>query len=308
LNKLKYFIILLILFLSVYIFIFFTDKKNQHFINIEKGQNIESIVELILYDDNYFNKKIYLIFLKFYNNFFNNIKYGEFQLHNDLNLLQITKIITNPSNYYREFQIIDGWEEYQVNQLIKNLFNESFVIKYDEILADKYKYQSHNNIEDIYKLMKKNKDILFSKYKNDNLLNKYSIMEIMIISSLVEKEGKTDHDKRLISSVIMNRLDKNIKLQIDATTIFSITGGQYKFNRKLNYNDLKYKNKYNTYFIRGLPPSPICFVSRKTIELVMENYKSDYLFYFYNEKIQKHIFSKTFKKHKELLNIYRNNE
>ena len=61
-NKLKYFIILLILFSSAYVFIFFTDKKNQHFINIEQGQNIESIVELILYDDNYINKKIYLFF------------------------------------------------------------------------------------------------------------------------------------------------------------------------------------------------------------------------------------------------------
>ena len=30
-----------------------------------------------------------------------------------------------------------------------------------------------------------------------------------------------------------------MKLQVDATTIFSITKGEYKFERKLTYNDLK---------------------------------------------------------------------
>ena len=96
------------------------------------------------------------------------------------------------------------------------------------------------------------RDIFFNKFKNHELLEKYTIDEIMVIASLIEKEGKTEHDKRLISSVIFNRLDKNLKLEIDATTIFSITKGKYKFNRKLTYMDLKIKDNYNTYFIRGL--------------------------------------------------------
>ena len=130
----------------------------------------------------------------------------------------------------------------------------------------------------------------------------------MIIASLVEKEGREDNDKRLVSSVILNRLENKLKLEIDATTIFSITKGEYKFDRKLTLKDLKYKDQYNTYFIRGLPPNPICYVSRKTIEIVMENYTSDYLFYFFNEKDDKHIFSKSFNEHKKLLKKYRKNE
>ena len=128
----------------------------------------------------------------------------------------------------------------------------------------------------------------------------------MIIGSLVEKEGKTEEDKRLISSVIFNRLSKNLKLQIDATTIFSITKGRYKLERKLTYKDLKIKDKFNTYFIYGLQPEPICYVSRKTIEIVLENYKSSYLFYFYDENLEKHVFSQTYKIHKKLLDKYRN--
>ena len=42
-------------------------------------------------------------------------------------------------------------------------------------------------------------------------------------------------------------------------------------------NDLKIKDEYNTYYIEGLPPNPICFVSMKMIEIVLENYNSNYL-------------------------------
>ena len=69
-----------------------------------------------------------------------------------------------------------------------------------------------------------------------------------------------------------------MKLQIDASTIFSITKGKFKFTRKLLHNDLRINDIYNTYSIYGLPPNPICYVGRKTIEIVLENYKK----FFYN--------------------------
>ena len=98
-----------------------------------------------------------------------------------------------------------------------------------------------------------------------------------------------------------------MNLQIDATTIFSITKRKYKFNRKLTLDDLKTEDHYNTYFYNDLPPNPICFVSGKTIEIVLENYRSDYLFYFYNNLLDKHIYSKTFKEHNNKLQNYRKN-
>ena len=41
-------------------------------------------------------------------------------------------------------------------------------------------------------------------------------------------------------------------------------------------NDLKIKDPFNTYLINGLPPEPISYVGRKTIELIMKNYKTNY--------------------------------
>jgi UPF0755 protein len=68
---------------------------------------------------------------------------------------------------------------------------------------------------------------------------------------------------------------------------------------------LKIKDDYNTYFIYGLPPNPICYVGRKTIEIVLENYKSEFLYYFFNHELNKHVFSKTYHEHKYKLNKYR---
>ena len=45
-----------------------------------------------------------------------------------------------------------------------------------------------------------------------------------------------------ISSVIFNRLQKNMKLQIDATVLFAITDGKYNLGRKLLLSDLKYSH------------------------------------------------------------------
>ena len=310
-NRIIIFFICIVFIFFTYIFIYLNLNKihkSENVIIIPEGTSINKIVDIVLTDTNYLNKKIYYIYLRIFDKYYDKIKFGEFKIDKKLNLIQITNIISEPSNVFKKFTIIGGWQTYQLEQLIKEKFNDSYFIPYTDILADTYKYQSHNNIEEIYLSMKNYRDKFFLKYKDNSLLRKYSINEIITITSLVEKEGKTDQDQRFISSVIFNRLDNHLKLQVDATTIFSITKGKYKLKRKLTYQDLKIKDKYNTYFINGLPPQPICYVSRKTIEIVLENYKSNYLFYFFDEKKQQHIFSSTYKKHKKLLEEYRKNE
>ena len=97
-----------------------------------------------------------------------------------------------------------------------------------------------------------------------------------------------------------------MKLQVDATTIYALTDGKYDLNRNLRYKDLKVEHPCNTYYIKGLPPGPISYVGKKTMELIFENYKSKYLYYFYNNIVKKHIYSETFEEHKRKIREYRN--
>jgi len=303
------FIIIIIIFFTFLLLYLFSIKKfeSKYLINISKGESISEISNIILFDSNVIEKKLFYFLLRFQNTFIKKIHYGEFEFKSNTSIINIINIISNPSNVLYELTVVDGWQQFQINKLLIDLFGKNINIDYEDILADTYIYQSNNTLEDIIDLMKKNKNDYFKNFDTKNPYNNYSINEIMTIASLVEKEGIDYLDKKKISSVIFNRLQKQMKLQIDASTIFSITKGNYKLPRPLNFNDLKILDNYNTYFIKGLPPKPICFVSRKTIEIVLENYKSDYLFYFYDKYLQKHIYSKNFNEHKKKLQKYRNN-
>ena len=96
-----------------------------------------------------------------------------------------------------------------------------------------------------------------------------------------------------------------MRLQIDASVIFAITNGKYNLQRELLLKDLKIQHPYNTYTNDGLPPKPISYVGKKTIDIIFENYKSDFLFYFYNKSLKRHIFSINYNDHKNKLNEYR---
>ena len=307
LNRFFFIFFIILLIFSFYFYYLFNYKNiliSDKLIYIEKGENIKSISYKVLNENTTFDKELYVIFLKIWNRF-DNINFGEFSISKDKNLYQITKILSKPSNVYQKLTIVDGWQIYQLNKTISDLFNKELNLQYDEILADTYKFQKHNSLKDLILIMKKHKNNFFSKHSQNSLLSQYNINQIITIASLVEKEAIDNEDKKLVSSVILNRLNKKMKLQIDASTIFSITKGKYKFDRKLTLNDLKIEDSYNTYFIKNLPPQPICFVSTKTIEIVLENYKSDYFYYFYDENKLKHIYSKSYEEHRNKLLEYR---
>ena len=297
------FIILFIYF--IYVFNFNSFNKNNKIIEINKGESIVVILDKIAFNENIINKKIYYIYLYFYNKYYKQINYGRFQLNKQLNVNETLEIITKKSNIDYRITIIEGWEKYQLDKYLSQFYENFERLNYNELIADTYLINSSNSFVDFKKFMHTSKDNFFKKHKANKLLQNYGAEKILILSSLVEKEAKDNADKLLIASVILNRLNKKMKLQIDATVIAAITKGEYKFNRKLTYKDLKIQDEINTYFIKGLPKEMISYVGKDTIEIVLKNPKSDFLFYFYNILEDKHIYSKSFNEHKTKLNGYR---
>jgi len=129
--------------------------------------------------------------------------------------------------------------------------------------------------------------------------NKLKIRNIAITASLIEKEAGKDIDRPKIASVIYNRLNKNMPLQIDATIQYIIG-----FKVKLYNKDLAVKSPYNTYLNKGLPPSPICNPGTKSINAAIHPAITDYLFYVLNSKTNVHVFSKTYAEHIKNVSLY----
>ena len=273
---------------------------------IEKNQSIESIIDSNVSNFNSIESFIMKTYLSIHSKFFEKIHYGHFILPEKPNLKILISTITKASNFISKVTIVEGWNKYQLNELLKNNFENFKNIGYLDTLADTYFLHSYEGFDEFYSKLKILKDNTKQKYKDHKLLKIFTFDQLLIIGSLLEKEGIDDLDKKLIFSVIRNRLQKKMKLQIDATTIFAITDGKYDLDRELNLKDLKIKHPYNTYHIKGLPPGPISYVGKKTMELIFENYKSKYLYYFYNSIEKKHIYSETYIDHKRKLSEYRN--
>jgi len=80
----------------------------------------------------------------------------------------------------------------------------------------------------------------------------YTVREIVIIASMIEREAGDDEERPRIAAVIYNRLNSpNFpNLEIDATIRYIIAGTSTPFSTQLD-------NEFNTYMYPGLPPGPI---------------------------------------------------
>ncbi len=303
------FLFLIILLFVTYIF-FITNKKkliNKDVFEISKGENIEIVINNNFNKTNNLDLIIYKIYYRIYSLLSNNIiHYGDFNIDKNTSYYKFLKIVTQPSNVLNKITIIEGWSKKELNNELSKYFDDNYSIDYNDILSDTYYFGKHESFDSIIKKFKEFKKKYIISKKNNIFFDNFDQKDLLIIGSLIEKEGLDTLDKRNISSVIMNRLNKGMKLQIDATVIYAITDGNYNLNRNLTYKDLKIEHPYNTYFIDGLPPNPISYVGTKTIDIILENYKSEYLFYFYNNILKKHVFSKNYNEHRKKLNEYRN--
>lgn len=305
LRVFSFFFTIFIIFYFCFIFLIkdLDLKKNDFY--IKKGQNINQIVE-----DNFNESKVTIFFYKTLlklkiNNTKSLIHFGRFKIPNNSNFISFINTITLPSQILEKITIIEGSNKKDLNKILSSNFNIFNDIEYDEVIADTYYFNHGSSFEVLKNKFKTNLLDLKNKYKNNILMKRFTFKEIMIVGSLLEKEGLDTEDKKKIFSVIINRLNSNMKLQIDASVIYSITRGSNILDRKLTYSDLKIVDNYNTYHIYGLPPKPISYVGLKTIELIFENYKSDFLFYFYNSNLKRHIYTKDYKNHLLKLNEYR---
>lgn len=121
--------------------------------------------------------------------------------------------------------------------------------------------------------------------------------KILIMASVIEKEAYSGDDWVNVSSTFYNRLNQWMPLQSDATMGY-VTGGA------VTPEDLEMESPYNTYLNYGLPPTPICNPSLKSIEAALHPADTNYLYFLIVEEgdYSYHAFSETYDQHLEAIN------
>ena len=100
--------------------------------------------------------------------------------------------------------------------------------------------------------------------------------EVVTLASIVEEETNKNDEKADIASVYLNRIRKGMLLQADPTLKYAV--GDFTLRRLLNKH-MEAESPYNTYRHRGLPPGPICIPSAASIDAVLQNKQTDYLYF-----------------------------
>jgi len=131
-------------------------------------------------------------------------------------------------------------------------------------------------------------------------LQDLSMLEVVTLASIVEKETAMPDERPLIASVFRNRLMRGMRLETDPAVIYGISD----FDGNLRRRDLENaENPYNTYQIPGLPPGPIANPGADALRAVVNPAESDYLF-FVSRNDGTHVFSKTYSEHVRAVDRY----
>lgn len=117
--------------------------------------------------------------------------------------------------------------------------------------------------------------------------------EVVTLASMVEKEGKTLDEKKMIAGIFLNRLKLGMRLQSDATVNYVTGAGR----ARPSLDDLEVDSSYNTYKHDGLPPGPICNPGKDSLEAALHSTPSNYYYYLHDDS-GKIYYAKTIEEHK----------
>jgi UPF0755 protein len=261
-----------------------------------------------LASDNLLNKLFFRIYANI--NEISAFQVGEYDI-SEMSIANAINSFNKGNTYTRSITITEGMNIYDLNEAIEKsyLINDCkslgcLMIDYPfnegVVFPDTYFYKKGMKASEILKISHQSLDLKLTKLWNKKpelnmLRNKY---EALILASIIEKEAGNHLEKKDIASVFLKRISLGMKLQADPTIIYGLLPD---FDGDIKKSDILDKNNsYNTYMIKGLPPTPISIVSESSLEAAITSVPGDYLF-FVADSPNSHYFSKTYEEHKQMI-------
>lgn len=228
------------------------------------------------------------------------VKPGIHNVEKNISLKELIEKLNEEDKNYNMFTVPEG---YTVEDIAKKLDDENIVSKEEFIKAvedydlptyvksdpnkkynlegylfpDTYTLRLEFTVEDIIKIMLDRFEVAIATASDETNkeINSEDIEEIITIASIIEREAVLSEERKIISSVIQNRVKSDMMLQIDATVIYSLG----KHVEIVSYDNLEVDSPYNTYKYYGLPIGPISNPGLESIIAAIEPDETDYLFY-----------------------------
>lgn len=223
------------------------------------------------------------------------IEPGAYQLSKDMNLYQIADTLLNHP-YQKWIILVPGLRNEQIAERLAKTFswdsvkNREFLDNAREgyMFPDTYLLNiDYTGREFAQRLISNFNEKFGAKMQKDLLDQNVRTDTMLKIASLVERESGGDSDKALIAGIIWNRLNKKMKLQIDATIQYAM-GNSADWWPHVKPQDTKFDSPYNTYQIKALPPGPICNPGLSSIKAAIYPDETECFFYLHSRDKQIH--------------------
>lgn len=121
-----------------------------------------------------------------------------------------------------------------------------------------------------------------------------NFQDVVNMASILEKEVRTQKDLSIVAGILWKRLNTpGWTMGADATLLY------LKDDNKITSADLAMDSPYNTRRKGGLPPSPICNPSIKSITAALNPKESDYWFYLTTLDTGEVIYARTNEEHNQ---------
>ncbi len=204
---------------------------------------------------------------------------------------EVTRI-TFPEGYTLEqvFALLEENHISRVTDLYESMDNSDFDFTFLEdipsnvndklegyLFPDTYDFYQGESADVAIRRFLRNLNSKFTESMRVNAENRgLTVHEVLTMASLIEKEAGSVEEMPTIASVIYNRLNSGMHLQLD-TTINYIMGTN---TLNVTIEDTEIDDPYNTYLYEGLPPGPICNPGMAAIEAVLYPESTDYWYWY----------------------------
>ncbi len=167
----------------------------------------------------------------------------------------------------------------RVHEAFPSISASDFLLKaqpYEGYLfPDTYLFLPSSDADSIIKTMRANFDTKTASLRDEIAASGYSMSEIIILASLIEKEARTSTARHMVAGILFNRLKLGMLLQVDA--VFGYINNRDTYSP--SFADLKIDSPYNTYKYKGLPQGAIGNPGLDSIDAVLHPTKTKYLYY-----------------------------
>ncbi|KHF41969.1 endolytic transglycosylase MltG [Halalkalibacter okhensis] len=156
------------------------------------------------------------------------------------------------------------------------------------------------SIQSIVEAMLNGTQSVLEEFSAELEASEYNVHEILTLASIIEREAQQSEDRYLISGVLYNRLDRDMRLQVDPTVSYAV--GEHLY--MTSYAATEVDSPYNTYRYAGIPIGPIANPGKDSIKAALNPEETDFLFFYarFNGEV---IYNETYEDHNRTHQRYR---